>query len=114
MMSLLSALHDHPVQQFAPGELLIEQGDCTGRLYILIEGTVEVAKDGVTVTKANEPGAIFGDLAALLGVPHTAAVRSLTPCRFHVVPDGGGGDSGPGEDGGDSECLCADCFGGGG
>lgn len=87
MMSLLSALHDHPVQQFAPGELLIEQGDCTGRLYILIEGTVEVAKDGVTVTKANEPGAIFGDLAALLGVPHTAAVRSLTPCRFHVVTD---------------------------
>lgn len=87
MMSILAALDDHPEQEFAAGEILIEQGDRTGRLYILIEGTVEVAKDGVTVTKANEPGAIFGDLAALLGVPHTAAVRALTPCRFHVVTD---------------------------
>jgi CRP-like cAMP-binding protein len=35
----------------------------------------------------NEPGAIFGDLAALLGVPHTAAVRVVNGSSFHVVAD---------------------------
>jgi len=85
MVTLLASLQDQPVQEFAAGDILIGQGDCTGLLYILIEGTVEVTKDGVSVTKSNEPGAIFGDLAALLGEPHTAAVRALTPARFHVV-----------------------------
>lgn len=64
---------------------MLEQGDCTGLFYILIHGTVEVVKDGVKVARVNEPGAIFGDLAALLGVPHTAAVRALKECLFHVV-----------------------------
>lgn len=85
--SILATLQDHPVQQFAAGEVLIEQGDSTGRLFILIEGGVEVIKDGVTVAKAGEPGAIFGDLSALLGVPHTAAVRTVRPSSFHVVAD---------------------------
>ena len=85
--SILATLQDHPVQQFAVGEVLIEQGDSTGRLFILIEGGVEVIKDGVTVAKASEAGAIFGDLSALLGVPHTAAVRTMRPSSFHVVAD---------------------------
>lgn len=87
MNPLLAALSDHPEQSFAAGECLIAQDDCTGRLYILIEGTVGVTKDGVTVTKTSEAGAIFGDLSALLDVPHTAAVCALTPVRCYVVPD---------------------------
>lgn len=87
MNSLLAALEDQPVQLLEAGAIVIDQGEHTGQLYVLIEGTVEVVKDGVTVTKTNEPGAIFGDLSALLDVPHTAAVRALTPCRFFRVPD---------------------------
>ena len=33
----------------------------------------------------SESGAVFGDLAALLGVPHTAAVRAARASSFHVV-----------------------------
>lgn len=87
MNPLLAALSDQPEQSFAEGECLIEQDECTGRLYILIDGTVAVTKDGVAVTKTSEGGAIFGDLSALLDVPHTAAVRALTPTRCYVVPD---------------------------
>jgi len=87
MEPLLAALHDQPMQHLAAGDVLIEQGGRTGRLYILIEGSAEVTKDGVTVTKVHEPGAMFGDLAVLLGVPHTASVRALTPSRFYVVAD---------------------------
>jgi CRP-like cAMP-binding protein len=84
---LFSALSDHPIRQFAPGDLILTQGDNTGHIYFLIEGSVEVVKDGVVVAKANEPGAIFGDLSALMSVPHTASVRATSPARFHLVTD---------------------------
>jgi CRP/FNR family transcriptional regulator, cyclic AMP receptor protein len=86
-MSILTTLESHPVQHFAEGDLVFEQGHSTGRLYILIQGTVEVVKDGVKVAKVNEPGSVFGDLSALLGVPHTAAVRAVKEASFHVVAD---------------------------
>jgi CRP/FNR family transcriptional regulator, cyclic AMP receptor protein len=87
MNATLTALRDHPVSHFKAGETILEQGDCTGLLYVLIEGDVEVVKDGVRVAKASEPGATFGDLSALLGVPHTAAVRARGVSCFYVISD---------------------------
>jgi CRP/FNR family cyclic AMP-dependent transcriptional regulator len=85
MSAILTALRDLPVRHFTAGEIVLEQGDHTGLLYVLIEGSVEVTKDDVSVATASEPGAVFGDLAALLGVPHTAAVRATRASTFHVV-----------------------------
>ena len=87
MSSILDALRDHPVKHFAEGETILAQGGRTGILFILIEGGVEVIKDGVTVATAAKPGAIFGDLSALLGIPHTATVRAVRASRFYVVND---------------------------
>lgn len=87
MSEILAALRDHPVRHFAAGETVLEQGGRTDLLYILIEGAVEVTKDGVAVATATEPGAIFGDLSMVLGVPHTAAVRALRPSRFYSLSD---------------------------
>ena len=64
---------------------MLQQGATTGLMFILVEGGVEVIKDDVTVATAAEPGAIFGDLSALLGGAHTATVRALRPSKFHVV-----------------------------
>jgi CRP/FNR family cyclic AMP-dependent transcriptional regulator len=85
MSTILAALSGHPVKTFAAGETILAQGESTGLLYILMEGKVEVVKDEVTVATAAEPGAVFGDLSALLGGPHTAGVRALRPCKFQVV-----------------------------
>ncbi|MGB8167449.1 MAG: cyclic nucleotide-binding domain-containing protein [Chthoniobacteraceae bacterium] len=85
MSAILDALRDQPVRTFAIGETVLDQGESTGLLFVLIEGGVEVVKDNVTVATASEPGAIFGDLSALLGLPHTAAVRTTRPSRFHCV-----------------------------
>lgn len=87
MSAILAVLRDHPVLQFSQGETILAQGDTSGVLYVLIEGAVEVLKDDVSVATAAEPGAVFGDLSALLGVPHTAAVRATAPSTFHVVKD---------------------------
>lgn len=64
---------------------MLAQGARTGLLFILVEGAVEVIKDGATVATASEPGAIFGDLSALLDGPHTATVCAVRPSKFHVV-----------------------------
>ncbi len=85
MTAIFTALRDHPVRHFAAGETVLEQGAQTGLMYVLIEGTVEVVKDNTSVASASEPGAIFGDLSAILGVPHTATVRASRPSRFHEV-----------------------------
>lgn len=66
---------------------MISEGGSTGLLYFLVDGVVEVTKGGITVTRTNEPGAVFGDLSALLGVPHTAEVRVVEPAHFRVIED---------------------------
>lgn len=85
MSPILETLREYPIQRFAPGEVVLEQGSCTGRLYYLLEGEVEVVKDDVVVATATEPGVVFGDLSALLGEPHTATVRAIKACAFSVV-----------------------------
>ena len=87
MSVFLQALKDQARRDYAAGETVIEQGDCTGLLFFLIEGTVAVTKDDVPVTRTNEAGAVFGDLSALLGVPHTAEVRGIEASSFYVVED---------------------------
>ena len=37
------------------------------------------------MAKVTEPGAVFGELSALLDQPHTAEVRALETSQFHVA-----------------------------
>ena len=85
MPSILELIHSNDVRRFSAGEVIIEQGGRTNLLWFLVEGAVEVVKDGVRVATATQPGAVFGELSALLGGNHTATVRALKPCVFHVV-----------------------------
>jgi CRP-like cAMP-binding protein len=87
MSDILSAFGGQPVRKFSAGETVMEQGHSTGLLFILIEGQVEVFKDGFTVAASSEPGAFFGDLAVLLRAPHTATVRAVRDSSFYVVND---------------------------
>jgi CRP/FNR family cyclic AMP-dependent transcriptional regulator len=85
MSSILELIEGGEVRHFETAEVVIEQGKRTNLLFFLIEGAVEVVKDGHQVAKASQPGAVFGELSALLGGDHTATVRALEPCSFHVV-----------------------------
>jgi hypothetical protein len=46
---------------------------------------VAVAKEGVEITRVTDPGAVFGEISALLDQPHSADVRALTSSQFHVA-----------------------------
>src|SRR5262252_4022271 len=73
------------VVTYQPGETVIADGSKTGRLLILRKGAVTVEKEGTEIAKVTEPGAIFGELSALLSQPHTADVRTVETSEFHVV-----------------------------
>jgi len=85
--TVLEKLSYLPVETRAAGELLLAEGSATGRLYVLKEGRVEVVRDGVRIAEIDPPGAVFGDVAVLLGQPHSADVRALEPSTF-LVADG--------------------------
>jgi len=85
MSAFLDLVRSHPVAEFQIGDILLEQRHHTGRLLVLLEGEVEVLRDGVRVGKASEPGACFGEMSVLLDRAHTASVRALRPCRVAVI-----------------------------
>ena len=85
MSSILESLQGHEVRRFASGDVVVRQGETTGRLLFLIEGAVEVLKDDVPVARTAEPGVVFGEMAAMLGGAHTATVRATSACAFYLV-----------------------------
>lgn len=74
-----------PLVTYQPGEIILAEGSKTGRLWILKKGAVVVVRQGVEIAKVAEPGAVFGDISALLDTPHTADVRALEISVFHVA-----------------------------
>lgn len=74
---------------FAPGEVLLAEGETSGRLFVLADGELEVLKGDFLINTVAERGAVFGDMSVLLGMPHMATVRALTPAVLHVTDRGG-------------------------
>ena len=89
MQKLLGFCHGLPERLFEPGEELLAEGGTDEMLYVLIEGEVEVLKGETQVNTQSEPGAIFGELAVLLDIPHTATVRAVSSARTYVVAHAG-------------------------
>jgi CRP/FNR family transcriptional regulator, cyclic AMP receptor protein len=79
---MLSAL---PVRTYHAGETILSDGSKTGRLLFLKSGEVAVLKNSALLARWDQPGAVFGELAALLDQPHGADVRALQDSDFHVA-----------------------------
>jgi CRP/FNR family transcriptional regulator, cyclic AMP receptor protein len=80
--SRLAAL---PLESFEPGEPIFTEGTKTGRLLILKSGAVKIMKGDVEFAQVSEPGAVFGELSALLDAPHSADVVTVEASEFHVA-----------------------------
>jgi signal-transduction protein with cAMP-binding, CBS, and nucleotidyltransferase domain len=79
---LLRRIETMPLATYQPGETVIAAGTKTGRLLILKKGAVTIRKNGSVIAEVTEPGAVFGELSALLNQPHTADVRTSEPRSF--------------------------------
>jgi Cyclic nucleotide-binding domain len=72
---LLRRIETMPLATYQPGETVIAAGTKTGRLLILKKGAVTIRKNGTVIAEVTEPGAVIGELSALLNQPHTADVQ---------------------------------------
>src|SRR5580704_5573252 len=74
-----------PLASYDAGETVLAEGTKTGRLLILKTGAVSIVKNGTEIATVAEPGAVFGELSALLDQPHGADVHTLEQSEFHVT-----------------------------
>lgn len=79
--------HGFPELHVAAGDVVIEEGSMSHRLLFLVSGRVTVERAGTPFARIDMPGAVFGELAWILGKPATATVRASTDIVARVVSD---------------------------
>ena len=87
MADILDYCEGKEAKTFKPGDVLIKEGGQDGKLYVLIEGQVEVLRKDTQVSYIDEPGSIFGEMSVLLDMPYSATVRALSSTRAYVIDD---------------------------
>jgi len=76
-----------PESRFAPGEVMIAEGPTSGLMFILTSGTVEILRGETPVAEIADPGAVFGEMAALLETTHSATVRAASEVTVYRIDD---------------------------
>jgi CRP-like cAMP-binding protein len=69
---------------FKAGKTLIRQGDAGRQFYVIVEGAVEVARDGEVLPRRGG-SEFFGEISLVSGSPATATVETVTPTRALVI-----------------------------
>jgi len=78
-------LKNLPLATYRAGDTILGAGSKSGKLLILKQGTVGIVQEAVEIARVAEPGAVFGELSALLDQPHSADVRALDDSEFYVA-----------------------------
>ena len=77
-----------PTRVFAPGSVIIQEGEFADAAYIVVRGRCEVSKtiDGEKrELRILESGAVFGETGVLSGDVRTATVEAITEVTLKVV-----------------------------
>jgi flavin reductase (DIM6/NTAB) family NADH-FMN oxidoreductase RutF len=72
-------------RRYATGDSIVLAGEPGDELYVLLEGSVRVERDGVLVRALSE-GELFGEIAVLDGGRRTADVVASSAARCLAVP----------------------------
>ncbi|MGV3489808.1 MAG: Crp/Fnr family transcriptional regulator [Devosia sp.] len=87
MSDILDYCKGREVHSFRPGHVLIKEAGQEGKLFVLIEGQVEVLRKDTQVSYIDEPGSIFGEMAVLLDMPSSATVKALSSVKVYIIDD---------------------------
>jgi cyclic nucleotide-binding protein len=69
---------------FAPGDVIIREGEPGERFYMISEGRARVGKDGRHLREMG-PGDSFGEIALLRRIPRTATVTAMSRLRARTL-----------------------------
>ena len=70
--------------QLAPGDFLFREGDKGDKMYVLLEGEIEILL-GDFVLETVGQGALIGEMALIHDSPRTATAVAKTPCRLAEI-----------------------------
>jgi CRP/FNR family cyclic AMP-dependent transcriptional regulator len=87
MADILDFCDGQPVMHFESGETIIAEGAQLGKLFVLIEGEIEVIRRDTQVSHVDEPGSMFGEMSVLLDMPHSATVKALSNVDAYAIED---------------------------
>ena len=88
VQTVLELCDDLERVEFSRGESLLQAGERSGNLYILVSGQLEVAQGDTVITRLSAPGSIVGEISVLLDLPHQADVRAATDAVCRVTRGG--------------------------
>ena len=71
-------------RRFAPGDVLVREGEESDLFYVIASGRVEVTQAD-RILRQEGPGEYFGEIGLLRDVPRTATVTALEDTVVHVL-----------------------------
>ena len=87
MPDILDYCKGRKAETFKAGAVLLTEGAQDHKLFVLIEGQVEVLRKGTQVSYVDEPGSLFGEMSVLLDMPYSATVKALSTVKAYVIDD---------------------------
>jgi len=70
--------------QLTPGDSLFREGEKGEKMYVLLEGEMEILL-GDFVLETIGPGALIGEMALIDDSPRTASAVAKSPCRLAEI-----------------------------
>ncbi|MFL5756669.1 MAG: Crp/Fnr family transcriptional regulator [Chloroflexota bacterium] len=81
----LQAIADVAVEvDFPPGRPIVRQGEIGTGFFVIVDGRVRVARDGVPVAELGR-GEFFGELSVIDGAPRNAQVNAIEATRCLAI-----------------------------
>ena len=70
--------------ELAPGDFLFQEGDTGEKMYVLLEGEIEIFL-GDFMLETAEPDMVIGEMALIYDGPRTANAVAKTACRLAEI-----------------------------
>ena len=80
-----TAVGSHRIQEYAPGNIIVSEGEKKEGLYVILDGSVEIFQNKRSI-RVLEDGDVFGLESIFLQKSCTVTVKALSPSRIAVYP----------------------------